>query len=434
MWRYLFFVNAMAGFSTVQASLLDQFLQLVQHTEGWQDNAAAEWRNALQIYGLPRPDRSGWFVIYRAMPQRVVPGMPGFLTIPVHRATSVHQLIGAIEGGWSDLYSPGRVIPWRVSVVDTYRARSHNRLLESPTMILVPMNSYADFEQRPHGVLEVVFPHLVHTFGTILPQRINWPILRNFLVPLLPIGLGLHRVEMWYNDQLVTEELVDCNSGFFVQVSIAIGTLPMNYFFPAQDMWTPLLHVQWMGLPAGMHLIQVHVPGGTALGYSTTIQAVGISTRWEDWLPQFIHQSPFWGSQMTFTVQEVQRASRVEAPVCMRRSRHVVLIPTVGMDTFPIVVFVSINCPSTIVYGAVFTPAMMNLSGVLELLEISSMCTNLQDEPCVCYHNGRLMTEQDEHFTHADFLSCYQGRSYTMQQDEVLSISDCEIHEDLTSD
>ena len=95
------------------------------------DQDALQWHFALQTYGLPRPDRAGWFVIYRALGRQWGPGMPSFLTIPVGDTTTVQSLLDAIEGGWQDLRLPGQVIPWRVSVMDTFRARSRNRVLES---------------------------------------------------------------------------------------------------------------------------------------------------------------------------------------------------------------------------------------------------------------------------------------------------------------
>ena len=67
------------------------------------DQDALQWHFALQTYGLPRPDRAGWFVIYRALGRQWGPGMPSFLTIPVGDTTTVQSLLDAIEGGWQDL-------------------------------------------------------------------------------------------------------------------------------------------------------------------------------------------------------------------------------------------------------------------------------------------------------------------------------------------
>ena len=111
-------VLAWSLFNMAQSSLLDQFVQLLHHAEVGMDQDALQWHFALQTYGLPRPDRAGWFVIYRALGRRWSPGMPSFLTIPVGDATTVQQLLDAIEGGWQDLRHPGQVIPWRVTVIE----------------------------------------------------------------------------------------------------------------------------------------------------------------------------------------------------------------------------------------------------------------------------------------------------------------------------
>ena len=238
---------------------------LRHHAEVGMDQDALQWHFALQTYGLPRPDRAGWFVIYRALGRQWGPGMPSFLTIPVGDTTTVQSLLDAIEGGWQDLRLPGQVIPWRVSVIDTFRARSRNRVLESPTMVLIPLVSFADFEQRPHGLLELVFPLGLHTFATVLPSRVNWPIIRSFLAPMMPLGLTLTFVEMWLNDDLLTEELVECHNGFFAHITVTTRDLPLTHYHPAQHAWTPLLHVERSVMQAGLCQYHIHVPGGSAL-------------------------------------------------------------------------------------------------------------------------------------------------------------------------
>ena len=286
------------------------------------DQDALQWHFALQTYGLPRPDRAGWFVIYRALGRQGGPGMPSFLTIPVGDTTTVHSLLDAIEGGWQDLRLPGQVIPWRVSVIDTFRARSRNRVLESPTMVLIPLVSFADFEQRPHGLLELGFPLGLHTFATVLPSRVNWPIIRSFLAPMMPLGLTLTFVEMWLNDDLLTEELVECHNGFFAHITVTTRDLPLTHYHPAQHAWTPLLHVERSVLQAGLCQYHIHVPGGSALSFSTTLQLVGVANGWEEWLPTALQQSPLLGNRDGSTLREVHPSHRVEAVVCLRMSRH----------------------------------------------------------------------------------------------------------------
>ena len=59
----------------------------------------------------------------------------------------------------------------------------------------------------------------LHTFATVLPSRVNWPIIRSFLAPMMPLGVTLTFVEMWLNDDLLTEELVECHNGFFAHIT-----------------------------------------------------------------------------------------------------------------------------------------------------------------------------------------------------------------------
>ena len=122
---------------------------------------------------------------------------------------------------------------------------------------MIPMETYATFEQRPHGLLEIVFPQFVHTFGTVLPPRVNWPILRDFLSPMLPVGIQLDHVEFWLNDNLLTEALVDCWNGFFAHATVTIQAMPGSFFQPVPEVWAPLLHLEWQGLPqnTGLHMV-----------------------------------------------------------------------------------------------------------------------------------------------------------------------------------
>ena len=408
------------------SSLLEQFVHLLHHAEVGMDQDALQWHFALQTYGLPRPDRAGWFVIYRALGRQWGPGMPSFITIPVGDTTTVQSLLDAIEGGWQDLRLPGQVIPWRVSVIDTFRARSRNRVLESPTMVLIPLVSFADFEQRPHGLLELVFPLGLHTFATVLPSRVNWPIIRSFLAPMMPLGVTLTFVEMWLNDDLLTEELVECHNGFFAHITVTTRDLPLTHYHPAQHAWTPLLHVERSVMQAGLCQFHIHVPGGSALSFSTTLQLVGVANGWEEWLPTALQQSPRLGNLDGSTLREVHPSHRVEAVVCLRMSRHVLLLPSVGCDIYPSVILVAILCPPIFASGALFAPAALNFLGVINFLGLSSLCDEAIEEPCSCYHNGRPMNANVEVFAHGDFLSCYRGRSFTLQSEEVLSISDCE--------
>ena len=219
---------------------------------------------------------------------------------------------------------------------------------------------------------------------------------------------------------------MDCRNGFFAHITVTTQDLPLALHHPVRHAWTPLLHVDRNVMQAGLCQYRLHVPGGSALSFSTTLHLVGAANGWEEWLPAALQQSPLLGNLDGGTLQEVHPSHRVESVICLRMSRHLLLLPSVGGDHYPSVVLVAILCPPIFASGALFAPASMNFRGVIYFLGLASLCDEAPEEPCRCYHNGRPMDGSVEVFAHGDFLSCYRGRSFTLQSEEVFSISDCE--------
>ena len=103
------------------------------------------------------------------------------------------------------------------------------------------------------------------------------------------------------------------------------------------------------------------------------------------------------------------------------------VVPTAILEAYPIVIVVKVNCPPLVSTGAIFAPEIMNKRGVIEYLGPLAICEMSPDEPCECFHNGIPMGDHLDLFEHTDFLSCYQGRSFRGQPDDVISVSDCEL-------
>ena len=100
-----------------------------------------------------------------------------------------------------------------------------------------------------------------------------------------------------------------------------------------------------------------------------------------------LQQSPLLGNLDGSTLREVHPSHRVEAVVCLRMSRHVLLLPSVGCDIYPSVILVAILCPPIFASGALFAPAAMNFRGVINLLGLSSLCDEAAElcgrrQPC----------------------------------------------------
>ena len=118
----------------------------------------AQWQFTLQTYGLHRPSREGFLQIFRAVSSYIGPGNPAILAVPVSAEDSPDFVLSLIEQGWNDLRIPGIVVPWQLFPIDSTRAQSGHRALAYPTYIMVSHDDFATFEQRPHGLMEVVVP------------------------------------------------------------------------------------------------------------------------------------------------------------------------------------------------------------------------------------------------------------------------------------
>ena len=153
-------------------------------------------------------------------------------------ADSPDRILDLIERGWSDLSVAGTVVPWQLSPIDSTRAQSSNRALEYPTYVLIPHEVYADFEQRPHGLMEVVVPGDSWLFGTILPWRVNWPIMREFIASFCPMCLLVDRLELQLSGVLLTEQFVDCWNGFYARVVLTYYGAPAVFLQPYAHLFT----------------------------------------------------------------------------------------------------------------------------------------------------------------------------------------------------
>ena len=160
-------------------SFLESILQMAQlhlDHEGQQRALDAQWQFTFQTYGLHRPSRDGVIQVFRAVTSHIGPAMPAILSIPVSAADSPDL----VEQGWSDLRVAGTVVPWQLFPIDSTRAQSSHPALADPTHVLIPHEGFAHFEQRPHGLMEVVVPGDSRLFGTVLPWMVSCPIMREF--------------------------------------------------------------------------------------------------------------------------------------------------------------------------------------------------------------------------------------------------------------
>ena len=175
---------------------------------------------------------------------------------------------------------------------------------------MVSHDDFASFEQRPHGLMEVVVPGDSWLLVTVLPWQVNWSILREFIAPFCPFKMEVDRLEFHLSGVPLTEQLVDCWHGFYARVILAFRGAPAIFSQPFGQLWAPLPHLRHELAPAGERQRLVFVPGGTSLLFCYTFLARGSPEPWFDWLPQAVQASALVVRHIAFRLQRVHDAIR----------------------------------------------------------------------------------------------------------------------------
>ena len=90
------------------------------------------------------------------------------------------EILWRIALHWSDLGHNWNQMGWNLIAVDDSRSALCLPDLISPTYVLVMHGLLGDMAHRPHGLLEVTNGDTCHVGATVLPPRINLPILQEF--------------------------------------------------------------------------------------------------------------------------------------------------------------------------------------------------------------------------------------------------------------
>ncbi len=144
-----------------------------------------------------------------------------------------------------------------------------------PCYVLIHADDYWAFNQRPHGLVELVLGDRELSFPCTLPQMINFPILQAFLAPLVTRELACITLNVWHNGAALDFRLVNCFDGFFVQVIINVGRTIMDNSIMAAPIVTPQIHIDPLVLPDPQSLqITAFVPGGDILISSRSVTMV----------------------------------------------------------------------------------------------------------------------------------------------------------------
>ena len=396
--------------STVLAAYTDEFLRAFNNL-GLDQWAGIEmdvaWGHATSRYGLHRPSIAGPIFVYRVCTHP--PGaLPPRVQILTHENLSPDQVLSAIAGQFPDLRNTWAEETWHVVTIDSTRGHSRDRSLMHPCYVLIHADDYWAFNQRPHGLVELVLGDRDLSFPCILPQMINFPIVQAFLAPLVPGRLDCVTIDVWYNGAALDFSLVNCFDGFFVQVTVRCCRSLLDNIMAAAPITVPQLHVDSLVLPDSQFLqATAHVPGGDTLISSRSASSVDRRDRVYAVLHTLLRQRFPDMLHVGFEILKVHPSSTWLDPTFGPQKEKVVVVYTDEVLRRNAAVLLRLSFPPYEEEGAIYTMRRLRLSALVRQLGLSPLCGHDGDN-CLCFVNGNELTNDiDAAVEDAAFISCW---------------------------
>ena len=177
------------------------------------------WHRAFENYGLKRPTDVTEIHVFRVILQSSRD--KNACTRSVTRTgpmSDPFQTLERIIDEWWDLELEEHDQSWMLSPVDSACTWSPTNDFSSPAYVLTRKGNPFHL-LRPHGVLEVVWGHRQWTTAIALPKWINnYHCLGLFAQVCGPMLTSSSAI--WCDNTRLSEELIECHIGSFVQVHI----------------------------------------------------------------------------------------------------------------------------------------------------------------------------------------------------------------------
>ncbi len=244
MWRFVLLC------SRALAAYTEAFLQAFNNLglDPWTGiEMDVAWGHTTSQYGLHRPTITGPIFIYRVCTS-LRSATPSRSQVLTHANLSPEQLLSTIAGQFPDLRDTWAEGGWHLAAIDSTRGHSRDCSLMHPCYVLILADDYWAFNQRPHGLVELVVGDRDVSFPCVLPQMINFPIVQAFLAPIIPRELACLTLHVWHNGAALDYRLVNCFDGFFVQVTVEVSRILMDNIILAAPLITPQMHIDQLVL------------------------------------------------------------------------------------------------------------------------------------------------------------------------------------------
>ena len=302
---------------------------------------------------------------------------------PMYRATvSVTQfmipdkILWRIAVYWPDLGNHWHEASWRLHPVDDSRSASCLPDLIHSTYVLVMPGLLSEMAHRPHGLLEVSQGDMCHVRATVLPPKINLPILQEFLRAFCRRGWPMVRCVGTHNRVTLTDEIQACNHGFFVQITItrAIPTHAVDVTRWCSESGQ-LMHLDYQYYAGDSHQFLVGVAHGLTRLASSLAPCWGDRESWEEWLLMELRHRYLALCGLTVHLYTVH-ASINDLDACYDPGRTYMVAAPVGPSRISAeavtVLYVRVRVDGFFDEGAVWSPAAIACFAMIEQLGLAN--------------------------------------------------------------
>ena len=386
------------------------------HFDPPQDTASSSylddlWRNALDNYGLQRPTDVTEIHVFRVILQSTWDKNEG--TRSVTRAgpmSDPFQTLERIIDGWSDLEIEEHDQSWRLSPINSACTWSSTNELSSPAYVLTRKGNPFHF-LRPHGVLEVVWGHRQWTTAIALPRWINryncLGLFAQVCGPMLTPSCAI-----WCDNTRLSEELIECSIGSFVQVYIkaVCSDLVRIDLQASLQRSIHLLHLPGKSLHDDLVKMTVFVPQGVTCFSGATFECTSPFENWQTVLREEGHRIYPGRNPDTMIFHRVHKAIEEVCPIFEPALKHFILADAEEQEHTRTVVFAIFTSCFEFFGACHWTPTT-------RVWDILDLCGG--ERGWLIYHNNQRLRHQRVSVHHGDFFACYERGECTplLQED-----------------
>ena len=372
-----------------------------------------QWNEAEATYGICRPGvDDGAVCLHRQTTERVAIGPEEWELIPVGHNMPPAVILEDIARVYRDIGDQWSALTWWLCRIHESSVLSAMPILGYANYVLVLENEYVNLGRRPHGLMELVCGDDSYLFPTVLPEWLNWPLLQAFLEPISHcnhFGMGMMG---FYNGDRLSQRLVQCNSGFFVQVHYISTVFFLRELLHGARVLANTLHVTEVH-PAARRVRRsaVFIAGGASLLASRYYETMDFHER-RVIMGDLRNRFPDL-TDKNFDLVPVHSSMSDIDPVASFVRQRFVLAPfeEEGEAALLVSVILKLDLPPYQKTGAIIVPPVLRKDNLVMQTGVYLICGPI-GELCTCYHNGlELRSDRQVRVHQGDFFVCWLDTS-----------------------